>query len=59
MNYSTEFASLGGQVSAQRWQTRTDLAACYRLVDYYGMTDLICNHITTRIPGTDLLLINL
>jgi len=39
VNYSTEFASLRGQVSAQEWQTRTDLAAGYRLVDYHGMTD--------------------
>ena len=36
-----------------------DLAACYRLMDSYGMTDLIYNHITARIPGTDHLLINL
>lgn len=34
-------------------QTRIDLAACYRLVAHYGMTDLIFNHITARIPGTD------
>lgn len=59
VNYSTEFASLRGRVTAQEWQTRTDLAACYRLVDHYGMTDLIYNHITARIPGTDHLLINL
>src|SRR6185436_292474 len=32
----------------------------YRLVDKYGMTDLIYNHITARIPGSaDHLLINL
>ena len=36
-----------------------DQAACYRLVDAYGMTDLIYNHITARIPGTEHLLINL
>ena len=46
-------------VSAQEWQTRVDLAACYRLVDHYGMSDLIYNHITARIPGTEHLLINL
>jgi ribulose-5-phosphate 4-epimerase/fuculose-1-phosphate aldolase len=59
MNYSTDFKSIKGQVSPQEWQARLDLAACYRLVDRYGMTDLIYNHITTRIPGTDHLLINL
>ena len=40
MSYTTEFKSLRGQVSAQEWQARVDLAACYRLVDVYGMTDL-------------------
>ena len=34
------------------WKTRVDLAACYRLVALYGMSDLIYNHITARIPGT-------
>ena len=47
-------------MSPEEWQARLDLAACYRLVDAYGMTDLIYNHITARIPGTeDHLLINL
>lgn len=39
-------------------ETRIALAACYRLVARYGMTDLIFNHITARIPGTAHLLIN-
>jgi ribulose-5-phosphate 4-epimerase/fuculose-1-phosphate aldolase len=60
MNYTTEFKSLQGHVSPEEWQARVDLAACYRLVDKYGMTDLIYNHITARIPGNDHhLLINL
>ena len=59
MNYSTDFRSIRDDVSAQEWQTRIDLAACYRLVDHYGMSDLIYNHITARIPGTEHLLINL
>lgn len=59
MNYSTNFKSIKNQVSAQEWQTRLNLAACYRLVDKYEMTDLIYNHITARIPDTDHLLINL
>jgi ribulose-5-phosphate 4-epimerase/fuculose-1-phosphate aldolase len=60
MNYSTAFKSVRDEVSPQEWQTRLDLAACYRLVDRYGMTDLIYNHITARIPGSpDHLLINL
>jgi ribulose-5-phosphate 4-epimerase/fuculose-1-phosphate aldolase len=59
MNYSTNFACVRGDVSAEEWQTRVELAACYRLVDKFGMTDLIYNHITAKIPGTELLLINL
>ena len=59
MNYSTDFKSVRGSVSPEEWKTRCDLAACYRLMDSYGMTDLIYNHITARVPGTDHLLINL
>ena len=59
VNYSTDFRLIRDDVSAQEWQTRVDLAACYRLVDHYGMSDLIYNHITARIPGTEHLLINL
>jgi ribulose-5-phosphate 4-epimerase/fuculose-1-phosphate aldolase len=60
MNYATDFKTVRDQVSPQEWQARLDLAACYRLVDAYGMTDLIYNHITARIPGSDdHLLINL
>jgi len=60
MNYATGFKSIRGEVSPEEWQARVDLAACYRLVDKYGMADLIYNHITARIPGSpDHLLINL
>src|ERR1043166_5256593 len=60
MNYATAFKSVRDAVSPAEWQTRVDLAACYRLMDCYDMTDLIYNHITARIPGTeDHLLINL
>src|SRR5436189_19297 len=59
MNYATDFKSVRGSVAPEEWQTRCDLAACYRLMDAYGMTDLIYNHITARIPGTEHLLINL
>ena len=60
MGYTTDFKSIRGAVSAAEWQARIDLAACYRLVDLFGMSDLTYNHITARIPGTeDHLLINL
>ena len=59
MHYTTDFKSVRGAVSPEEWKARCDLAACYRLMDVYGMTDLIYNHITARIPGTEHLLINL
>ncbi len=40
-------------------QTRIDLAACYRLVDRFGWSDLINTRITARVPGApDHFLIN-
>jgi ribulose-5-phosphate 4-epimerase/fuculose-1-phosphate aldolase len=45
--------SLRDKVSSEEWETRVDLAACYRLVALYGMTDLVYNHITARVPGAD------
>ena len=59
MNLHTDFDSVRSQVSEEEWQARVDLAAGYRLVDRYDMADMIYNHITLRIPGTDHLLINL
>ena len=46
-------ASIKNQVSAEEWQTRVDLAACYRLVALYGWDDLVFTHITAKIPGIE------
>src|ERR1700749_649128 len=47
------------RISADEWQIRCDLAACYRLVDMFGWSDLINTRITARVPGEhDLFLIN-
>lgn len=32
-------------------EARAELAACYRLVAHFGMTDTIYNHISLRVPG--------
>jgi ribulose-5-phosphate 4-epimerase/fuculose-1-phosphate aldolase len=45
--------SVRNQVTREEWQKRVDLAACYRLVDLYGMTELSANHISTRVPGEE------
>jgi ribulose-5-phosphate 4-epimerase/fuculose-1-phosphate aldolase len=42
-----------GQMTEAEWETRVDLAACYRLVDFYGMCDMHLNHISMRVPGDD------
>jgi ribulose-5-phosphate 4-epimerase/fuculose-1-phosphate aldolase len=47
------------QVSTAEWDKRVDLAAAYRLMDLYGMTEMSANHISTRVPGeADAFLIN-
>src|SRR5215475_3698364 len=39
--------SVREQVSAEEWQARVDLAACYRRTAMYGMTEMIANHISS------------
>ncbi len=48
-----QIPSLKDQVSAEEWQLRVDLAACYRLVARYGWSDLVFTHISARIPGPE------
>ena len=51
--------NLRSKVSPEEWEARVNLAACYRLMDMYGMSDLIANHISVRVPGEhDAFLIN-
>jgi ribulose-5-phosphate 4-epimerase/fuculose-1-phosphate aldolase len=51
VGYTTNFRSIRDEVSAEEWRVRVDLAACYRLVEHFGMTDLTYNHITARVPA--------
>jgi ribulose-5-phosphate 4-epimerase/fuculose-1-phosphate aldolase len=37
----------------EEWQARVDLAACYRLVALHEMSDMMANHISSRVPGED------
>ncbi|WP_144641291.1 class II aldolase/adducin family protein [Bordetella genomosp. 13] len=41
------------QCSEQEWTARVNLAACYRLVELYGLSDMMANHISARVPGED------
>lgn len=40
------------QVSPEEWAARVELAACYRLIAHFRMTDWIYNHISARVPGS-------
>jgi ribulose-5-phosphate 4-epimerase/fuculose-1-phosphate aldolase len=55
MNHSgrLQLPSLKTEVTPQEWQARVDLAACYRLTAHYGMSDMMANHITLRVPGQE------
>ena len=50
--------SLAPGMSPGEWQTRVELAACYRLIALHGWDDLIATHISARVPGTRDFLIN-
>ncbi|MGH8224128.1 MAG: class II aldolase/adducin family protein [Woeseiaceae bacterium] len=41
------------QVSDEEWQTRVDLAACYRLIALHGWDDLVFTHVSARVPGPE------
>lgn len=45
--------SIRDRVTPEEWKARVDLAACYRLVDWYGMSDMMANHISAAVPGED------
>jgi len=53
MNAPLKATDVRARVSDAEWQTRVDLAACYRLMPLFGMSDLVYNHITARVPGAD------
>ncbi|MFT5137604.1 MAG: ribulose-5-phosphate 4-epimerase/fuculose-1-phosphate aldolase [Arenicella sp.] len=40
-------------MNQQEKDLRTELAACYRIFDYMGWSELIYNHITVKVPGSE------
>ena len=40
-------------MSDAEWQARVDLAALYRIVAHFRMTDFIYTHLSARVPGED------
>lgn len=53
MSSAATNVSVRDQVSAEEWQVRVDLAACYRLIAMFGWDDLVFTHISARVPGPD------
>lgn len=45
--------SVREQVSREEWDARVNLAACYRLMADFGMVEMVANHISARVPGTE------
>jgi ribulose-5-phosphate 4-epimerase/fuculose-1-phosphate aldolase len=50
---SAAAASRPARFDEREWDARLQLAACYRIFDHLGWTELIYNHITLRLPGAD------
>lgn len=42
-----------GNMSEAEWQTRCDLAALYRILARFRMTDFIYTHLSARVPGEE------
>jgi ribulose-5-phosphate 4-epimerase/fuculose-1-phosphate aldolase len=40
-------------MAQEEWETRLELAACYRAFDWLGWSELIYNHVTARVPGPE------
>lgn len=46
-------ATKRAEMTAGEWQTRVQLAACYRIFAMLGLDDLIYTHISARVPGPE------
>jgi ribulose-5-phosphate 4-epimerase/fuculose-1-phosphate aldolase len=53
MSASAIAAARQPEFSREEWEARVQLAACYRIFDMLGWTELIFNHITLRVPGPE------
>jgi ribulose-5-phosphate 4-epimerase/fuculose-1-phosphate aldolase len=52
MNVASPSAASRG-ITTEEWRIRCGLAALYRLVAHFRMTDLIYTHLSARLPGAD------
>ena len=53
MTIAAKEIDVRSKVTAEEWEVRVNLAACYRLIAMYGWDDLIFTHISARVPGPD------
>jgi ribulose-5-phosphate 4-epimerase/fuculose-1-phosphate aldolase len=53
MTTTTKRSARPADIRTQEWESRIELAACYRIFAYLGWTELIYNHITLRLPGPE------
>jgi ribulose-5-phosphate 4-epimerase/fuculose-1-phosphate aldolase len=53
MNDADQRAAVPHGVPADEWNARQELACAYRLFDHFGWHELIYNHITVRVPGSE------
>ncbi|MEZ2296018.1 class II aldolase/adducin family protein [Variovorax sp. RCC_210] len=51
MNKRYIYPQVRATVGEAEWAQRVNLAACYRLLAHYRMTDLIYTHVSARVPG--------
>lgn len=52
-DHATRSRSGQNSIDPAEWDLRVQLAAAYRLVDFYGWTEQIYGHLTARVPGSD------
>lgn len=53
MQRTAQAAAVPAHMTDAEWQTRVDLAACYRMIAMFGLDDLIYTHISARVPGPE------
>ena len=55
---TTQDRAVRARYQDAEWRIRVDLAACYRLADHFGFSDIVWGHITAKVPGSEHFLIN-
>ena len=53
MQDAAKMPDVRSNVTAEEWQQRVNLAACYRAVAMFGWDDLVFTHISARVPGPE------